>query len=99
MVFIEEEYIVVGLVSARCKRFQFDGGARGGSRLRGHRCRDVECREKGRKDLGHDISDPNRKMEEERRGLVELLGSGHDLCGSRTTSGKVHKSVVKFLMQ
>jgi hypothetical protein len=67
MVFIEEEYLVAGLVSTRCELFQFDRGAGGGFHLRGHRCRDVECRENGRKELGHDISDPNWKMEEGRR--------------------------------
>jgi hypothetical protein len=82
MAFIEEGYIAGGLVSASCESFRFDGGACGGSHLRGNRCRDVECREKGRKDLDMTLVTQTGRWGRRESGLVELLVSRHDLCGS-----------------
>jgi hypothetical protein len=56
-----------------CELFQFDGRARQGFSLRGHRA-EAEWRKMGGKELGRDICGPTKKMEEETRGLVEFVG-------------------------
>jgi len=82
-----EEYIAVGFVNTAVNCFNSTEGPWGFC-LRGYRAEIWNGERWVEKELGHNICSPNQKMEQEARGLVEALGSSHDLCRSCTTSGK-----------
>ena len=76
-----EEYIAVGFVNTVVNCFNSTEGSAGILFVRTS-SRNLEWREMGRKELGHDICSPNQKMEQETRAWWRRWGPSHDLCGS-----------------